>query len=220
MPTTSRIAARRRCGWSARARPTCSPRFRPAFAPCGARCTAGPTRPASRCSKQIQADGGNVKKYVELAKDKRRRLPPDGLRPSRLQELRPAGDDHQSDVRQAAQRSERSTIRSSTSPRSWRKRPCRIRTSSSASFIRTSISIPASSTGRWAFRCRCSRCCSPSAACPAGSPIGWRCTIRRTKKSAGRGKSTPAQRSAIMLCAANGNGWANSGTGPPNPRAS
>ena len=29
-PTTSRTAPRRRCGWSARARPTCSPRCRPA----------------------------------------------------------------------------------------------------------------------------------------------------------------------------------------------
>ncbi len=37
--------------------------------------------------EQIRADGGNVKKYVELAKNKRERLPFDGLWASRLQEL-------------------------------------------------------------------------------------------------------------------------------------
>ena len=31
---------------------TCSPRFRPASAPCGARCTAGPTKPASPCCSE------------------------------------------------------------------------------------------------------------------------------------------------------------------------
>ena len=58
------------CGWSARRTRTCSPRFRPASAPCGARCTAGRTRPASPCCERIVADGGNVKKYVDMAKDK------------------------------------------------------------------------------------------------------------------------------------------------------
>ncbi len=36
---------------------------------CGARCTAGPTRPASRCSKQIIADNRNLGKYIDRAKD-------------------------------------------------------------------------------------------------------------------------------------------------------
>ena len=36
-----------------------------------------------------------------------------------------------------------------------------------------------SSTARWASRRRCSRCCSRSAACPAGSRTGWRCTRAR-----------------------------------------
>jgi citrate synthase len=48
---TSRTAARRRCGWSVRPTPTCLPRFRPASAPCGDRCTAEPTRLASKCSR-------------------------------------------------------------------------------------------------------------------------------------------------------------------------
>ena len=52
------------------ATPTCSRRSRPASAPCGARCTAGPTRPASQMLEQIRRDGGNVKKYVDMAKDK------------------------------------------------------------------------------------------------------------------------------------------------------
>jgi citrate synthase len=44
-PTTSRTAAPRPCGWSARPTPTCLRPSVPASAPCGGRCTAGPTRP-------------------------------------------------------------------------------------------------------------------------------------------------------------------------------
>ncbi len=40
----------------------------------------------------IKRDGGDVSKYVEMAKDKDSQLPADGLRPPRLQELRPARD--------------------------------------------------------------------------------------------------------------------------------
>ena len=52
--------------------------------------------------QRIVNDGGNVKKYVDMAKDKDNDVPADGLRPPRLQELRPAGDDHQGRLRQAA----------------------------------------------------------------------------------------------------------------------
>ena len=53
-----------------RRRPTCSPRSRPASTPCSARCTAAPTRPCSRCSRRIRADGGDVDAFVERVKNK------------------------------------------------------------------------------------------------------------------------------------------------------
>ena len=46
-----------------------------------------------------------MKKYVALAKDKNSELQPDGLRPPRLQELRPAREDHQGRGRQGARAS-------------------------------------------------------------------------------------------------------------------
>ncbi len=69
---------------------TSSPRSPPASAPSGARCTAAPTRRSSRCSSRSSADGGDVKKFVDDGEGQELRLPPDGLRPPRLQELRPA----------------------------------------------------------------------------------------------------------------------------------
>ena len=49
--------------------------------------------------EEIRRGGGNVKKYVELAKNKDSGSAVDGLWPSRLQALRPAGDDHQGHLR-------------------------------------------------------------------------------------------------------------------------
>ena len=91
----------------------------------------------------ILADGGNVNKYVDLAKDKNSKAPPDGLWPSRLQELRPAGHDHQKDLRQAARQAahQRPDLRHRPGTRSGG--PAAIPISSSASSIRTSISIRA-----------------------------------------------------------------------------
>ena len=43
-------------------------------------------------------------KFVDRAKDKKRQQPPDGLRPPRLQELRPARDDPQEGLRRRARR--------------------------------------------------------------------------------------------------------------------
>lgn len=51
-PTTNRTARRRRCGWSGRRKPTCSPPFPVGSTRCGARCTAAPTRRSSRCSSR------------------------------------------------------------------------------------------------------------------------------------------------------------------------
>ena len=71
-------------------------------------------------------------------------------------------------------RSWASATRCSIWRRSWRRRRCASRTSSSASCIRTSISTRASSTRRWASPRRCSRSCSPWAGCRGGSRTGKR----------------------------------------------
>jgi citrate synthase len=56
----------------------------------------------------------------------------------------------------------------------WKRSRSMIRISSIASFIRMSISTPASSSRRWASRPRCSPPCSPSPALLAGSASGKR----------------------------------------------
>ena len=85
-------------------------------------------------------------------------LPPHGFRPSRLQELRSAREDHPrhvpqgaAEARQAGQPAARARANASKKPRS------RTNTSSRASCTRTSISTRASSIRRSAFRARCSR---------------------------------------------------------------
>ena len=103
-PTTSRTARPRRCGWSARRRPTCSPRSRPASTPCSARCTAAPTSRCWRCSRSIRADGGDVDALRRAGQEQGGRRQADGLRPPGLQELRPARRDRQEDRRRGARR--------------------------------------------------------------------------------------------------------------------
>ena len=68
-----------------------------------------------------RSDGGNVKKYVDMAKDKDEQFPPDGLRASRLQELRSAGDDHPRVLRQAAGETEHRRSAFRGRPRAWKK---------------------------------------------------------------------------------------------------
>ena len=81
--------------------------------------------------------------------------PAAGLRPPGLQELRPAGHDHQEDRRTRSSRSPART-RCSTSPSSSKRSRWPTTTSSAASSTRTSTSTRASSTRRWASRSRCS----------------------------------------------------------------
>ena len=63
-------------------------------------------------------------------------------------------------------------------------------TSSATSCTRTWTSTRASSTRPWASRWRCSRCCSRSDACPAGSPSGRRVRPIRSRRSPGPGRFT------------------------------
>ncbi len=76
---------------------------------------------------------------------------PDGLRPPRLQELRPAREDHQADRRRGL-RGDGQEPADRHRARARAHRAARTSTSSSASSIRTSTSTRASSTRRWASR--------------------------------------------------------------------
>ena len=102
-----------------------------------------------------------------------RSVPPDGLRAPGLQELRPARDGDEGKRRRGARPAWASrTTRPCRSPRSWRSRRWRIRTSPRRSCSRTSISTRASSSRRWASRPRCSRRSSRCRGRSAGSRSG------------------------------------------------
>ena len=65
-PTTSRTARPPPCGWSARPRPTCSPRSRPASTRCPARCTAARTR---RCCEMLARIRGRRRRRRRVRAD-------------------------------------------------------------------------------------------------------------------------------------------------------
>ena len=69
--------------------------LRPASARCGARCTAARTRRCSRCSSRSSRTAATCSEFVRKVKNHEARRQADGLRPPRLQELRPARGDHQ-----------------------------------------------------------------------------------------------------------------------------
>ncbi len=71
--------------------------------------------------EQIRADGGNVKKYVELAKKKDSGFRLMGFGHRVYKNYDPRAKIIKTTCDRAAQEDDRSTIRSSTSPRSWRR---------------------------------------------------------------------------------------------------
>ena len=116
----------------------------------------GALRPAARRRERgraADAQGnrlGQERPRLHHAREARRR-PADGLRPPRLQVLRPARADHQADRRRGLRRHGHAT-RCSTSRSSSSGSRSKTTTSSRGSSTRTSISTPASSTRRWASR--------------------------------------------------------------------
>ena len=158
-----------------RARRTSSPRSRAGICALWGPLHGGANQEVLEMLEAIHADGGDVEEVRRRWRRTRTAdFTPDGLRPPRLQELRPAREDHQGRGRQGARQARQQRTRCSTSPRRSKRPRSRTATSSSASSTRTSTSTRASSTARWASRRTCSRCCSRSAACPAGSPTGRR----------------------------------------------
>ena len=104
-----------------------------------------------------------------------RPVPPDGLRPSRLQELRSARRGAARERARGAGRARPRRRSAAADRRGAREDRARTTTtSSSASCSRTSISIPASSCRRWASRPRCSPRSSRWRARSAGSRSGAR----------------------------------------------
>ena len=120
----------------------------------------------------------------------RRQQPADGIRPPRLQVVRPAREGDQEDRRPGVHgHRQEPAARDRARARADRAAGRLLR--HAASSIRTSTSTPASSTRRWASRSRCSRCSSRSRARPAGSRSGKRCCSTPSRRLPGRGRSTP-----------------------------
>ena len=100
-PTTSRMPRPRRCGSPAPPAPIRSPASRPAAPGCGVRRMAAPTRRRSTCCARSARVGAHPGIHPPR-QGQERQLPPDGLRPSGLQELRPAREDHAEDLPRSA----------------------------------------------------------------------------------------------------------------------
>jgi hypothetical protein len=159
--------------WQARRVPTRSPASQPASPACGARLMAAPTRRRSTCSRNRQRRPHP--RIHRPGQGQERSVPPDGLWPPRLQELRSARQDHAEDHARGAGRTRHQGRSASGSGNGTRADRADGRaTSSRRSSIRTSTSTPASRCGRSASRPPCSRCCSRLRAPSAGSPSGRR----------------------------------------------
>ena len=112
-----------------------------------------------------------IPEFIEGVKRGRRAA--HGLRPPRLQELRPAGQDHQAGHgRRLRGHGHQPAARHRARARADRARGRLLRLAQALPERR--LLLRASSTRRSACRSRCSRCCSPSGARAAGSPSGWR----------------------------------------------
>ena len=103
----------------------------------------GANQAAIEMLEAIRDSGGDIRHFVERAKDPERRLPPLRLRPPRVQELRPARPHPQSDGRARAERAGVEGRAASTSRSSSSRSRSPTSTSSSASCIRTSTSTRA-----------------------------------------------------------------------------
>ena len=136
--------------------------------------------------EDIRDNGGDVQRRGAPGQGPERRLPALRLRPPRLQELRPAGQDPARARPSACSPSSKSKdVLFDIALRARSRSRSPTTTSSRRSCTRTSTSTRASSTGRWASPPTCSRCCSRSAACPAGSRTGGRATRTRRRRSGG-----------------------------------
>ena len=175
MPITSRTAARRRCGWSARRDANLFASISAGICALWGPLHGGANEACVAMLKQIRADGGNVKKYVDMAKDKDNNFRLMGFGHRVYKNFDP-----------------RATIIKAACDKLLAKRHINDPIFDIAKQLEeVALNDPyfierklypnvdfysGVSTARSAFPCRCSRCCSRWAGCPAGSPTGWRCT--------------------------------------------
>ena len=123
----------------------------PASTPCSGPLHGGANQAVLEMLEEIQADGGDVNTFVRQVKDRKDGVQAHGLRPSRLQELRPARGDHQEDGPRGLRAARRSRPAARHRAATRGGRAVATSTSSSASSTRTSTSTRASSTRRMGF---------------------------------------------------------------------
>ena len=136
----------------------------------------------------------NIPAFIEGVKARQRA--PDGLRPPRLQELRPAGHDHQEGLRRR--------VRGDRGQPAPRRSRCELEKIALAGrVLRQAQALPERGLllgpdlrGRSACRPRCSPSSSPSGAPPAGWPSGSELIATRSRRSRARARSTSAPTSA------------------------
>ena len=155
----------------------------------------GANQEAIEMLQAIQADGGDIDKYVKRAKDPNDhfRLSGFGHRVYKNYDPRPH---HQVDGRSRAQGA-------GPSRRAARHRAAARRGRAHRRVLHRAQAVPERRLllrphlpGDGLPGRRCSRCCSRSAACRAGSRTGKRRTRARRRSSGGRARSTPARPSA------------------------
>ena len=117
-----------------------------------------------------------IPEYIKRAKDKNDSVPPDGLRPPRLQELRSARQDHAEDLPRGARTSSASrTTRCSTSRMELERIALQGRVlHREEALSEHRLLFGHHAARRWASRPPCSPCCSRSPARSAGSRSGRR----------------------------------------------
>ena len=150
--------------------------------------------PPRRCQRAGHQDAHRDRHDRQRARLHRggegRRRPAAGVRPPRLQELRPEGEDHQADRRRGL-RGHRQEPAARHRPQARGDRPQRRVLHVAPALPERRLLLAASSTRRWASRSRCSRSCSPSPARSGGWPTGRSCSTR-TPRSPGPASSTSA----------------------------
>ena len=169
---------------------------RPACAPCGARCTAGPTWKSSKCSN------ASTRAAVARGLHPRRQgqgqsLPPLRLRPPRLSELRSPGEELPGGLRQGLRQLKRAD------PLLDIARKLEELALQDPYFIDRKLYpnvdfYSGMILARWAFRRTCSPFVLRSGVCPGGLPNGRSSTRIRRARFCVRGRFTSVRRRRIM----------------------
>ena len=146
-----------------------------ASTPCRARCTAAPTRRCWRCSRRSRPTAATSPSSSRKVKDKEDGVRLMGFGHRVYKNYDPRARDHQADRRRGAleklgKRDDLLDIAHGAGGARAERRLLRRAQALPERRLLLGPHLP----GAWASRPRCSRCCSRSAGCPAGSPSGTR----------------------------------------------